>query len=225
MAVVWLVEDDGDIREIALYALQAAGFDATGFACGDAFYKELECTENPPHALILDIMLPGEDGLTILGKLRNQARWHMLPILMLTAKASEFDKVKGLDSGADDYLTKPYGVMELISRVKALLRRSAAAPRGELRFKEISLNPSTRLVTVNNITVPLTFKEYELLHYFLVNANIVLHRDKLLQAVWGYNFEGESRTLDMHVTSLRKKLGDAQYIKTVRNVGYTLGVV
>jgi len=227
MAFIWIVEDDEDIREIALYALRSANFEAMGFECGDSFFAMLEGKETtPPDLVILDIMLPGNNGLAILKKLRQTTRYQTLPIMMLTAKSSEHDKVKGLDLGADDYLTKPFGVMELISRIKALLRRSNHAPSNQefLNFQNIQMNHSHRTVTVDGAVISLTFKEYELLHYLLINTGIVLNRDKILETVWGYDFEGESRTLDMHIKRLRQKLGDAgEHIKTIRNVGYKLG--
>ncbi|MCL2387188.1 MAG: response regulator transcription factor [Defluviitaleaceae bacterium] len=230
MPNIWVVEDDEDIREIVLYALRASNFEATGFESGDTFFVTLENKEvSPPNLVILDIMLSGEDGLTILKKLRQTSRFQTLPILMLTAKSSEHDKVKGLDLGADDYLPKPFGVMELISRVKALLRRSVYSQNTptnsqNLTYQNIQMNHTSRAVTVNDTPITLTFKEYELLHYLLVNAGIVLNRDKILETVWGYDFEGESRTLDMHIKSLRKKLTQAgEHIKTIRNVGYKLG--
>jgi len=227
MPHIWIVEDDEDIREIVLYALRAAGFDTMGLECGRKFFAALENNELPPPDLaILDIMLPGDDGLVILKKLRQNANYKALPVIMLTAKGSEHDKVKGLDLGADDYLTKPFGVMELISRIKALLRRSSVLPNTQQGYshQNIQMNHSRRTVTVDGVPVNLTFKEYELLHYLLVNAGIVLNRDKILETVWGYDFEGESRTLDMHIKSLRQKLGMAGgHIKTVRNVGYKMG--
>ena len=225
MPLIWLVEDDEDIREIALYALQSAGYNTLGFESGTQMFAQLQdSAATVPDLLILDIMLPGMDGLEILRRLRAQARFATLPILMLTAKSAEYDKVKGLDAGADDYMTKPYGVMELISRIKALLRRANATPVLQpLTFQEITLNPTTRSVTVHLAPIALTFKEYELLHCLLRNARIVLKREKILDAVWGYSYEGESRTLDMHIKSLRKKLGEAAvWIKTIRGVGYVI---
>ncbi|MDR0271990.1 MAG: response regulator transcription factor [Clostridiales bacterium] len=219
MKRIWLVEDDEDIREIVLYALNSAGFEASGFERGESFFAEL--AKNKPDLVLLDIMLPGDDGLTVLKKLRNKHR--ELPIIMLTAKGSEHDKVKGLDLGADDYITKPFGVMELISRIKALLRRSKTSS-AEINYQSIQMDTARRIVSVDGLTIALTFKEYELLNYFLTNTGLVLNRDKILEAVWGYDYEGESRTLDMHIKSLRQKLGEAgSYIKTVRNVGYKLG--
>ena len=241
MAHIWIIEDDEDIREIALYALRSANFEAMGFECGDSFFAMLENKETtPPNLVILDIMLPGGwsdashparpcnqgDGLEILKRIRQNPQYQALPIMMLTAKSSEHDKVKGLDLGADDYLTKPFGVMELISRIKALLRRSNHAPTNQefFNFQNIQMNHSCRTVTVDEAVISLTFKEYELLHYLLINTGIVLNRDKILETVWGYDYEGESRTLDMHIKRLRQKLGDAgEHIKTIRNVGYKLG--
>ena len=227
MANIWIVEDDEDIREIALYALRSANFEAMGFECGDSFFAMLENKETtPPNLVILDIMLPGDNGLAILKRIRQNPQYQTLPIMMLTAKSSEHDKVKGLDLGADDYLTKPFGVMELISRIKALLRRSNHAPTNQefFNFQNIQMNHSHRTVTVDGAVISLTFKEYELLHYLLINTGIVLNRDKILETVWGYDYEGESRTLDMHIKRLRQKLGDAgEHIKTIRNVGYKLG--
>ncbi|MCL2839838.1 MAG: response regulator transcription factor [Defluviitaleaceae bacterium] len=222
-----MIEDDEDIREIALYALRTAKFETTGFENGEEFFTALTACDYTPDLIMLDIMLPGDDGLTILKKLRQCPQYKNLPIIMLTAKGSEHDKVVGLDLGADDYLSKPFGVMELISRVKALLRRSqnsTSTPSNELQYQCIQMNHTSRIVLVDGVVLNLTFKEYELLHYLLINTNIVLNRDKILETVWGYDFEGESRTLDMHIKSLRKKLGKAgEYIKTVRNVGYRLG--
>ena len=176
--------------------------------------------------ILLDIMLPGDDGLTVLRRLRNNPQTKSIPVIMLTAKGNEFDKVKGLDAGADDYITKPFGVMELISRVNAVLRRSGAIPEHKEIFSygAITLDNAKHAVFVNDLSITLTFKEYELLHYLMLNAGLVLSRDKLMQAVWGFDFEGESRTLDMHIRTLRQKLKDAgKLIKTIRNVGYRLG--
>jgi len=225
MPHIWIAEDDEDIKEIVLYALRTANYETTGFDNGSDLFSALDKNERP-DLVILDIKMPGDDGLTILKKLRENSEYKNLPVLMLTAKSSEYDKVKGLDLGADDYLTKPFGVMELISRVKALLRRSnfSVDTKQDVAFQNIHMNNIRRVVTVDGENVALTFKEYELLHYFLLNANIVLNRDKILETIWGYEYEGESRTLDMHIKSLRKKLGEAgAHIKTIRNVGYKLG--
>ena len=221
MRKVFIVEDDADIREIVLYALRSAGFEAQGFEKSSEFWPALE--KSLPDLLLLDIMLPGEDGLSILKKLRGDIRTRALPVIMLTAKGSEFDKVKGLDAGADDYIAKPFGVMELISRVNALLRRTGHHA-DTLVYHNIMLDSARRFVAIDGESVNLTYKEYELLYFLLLNAGIVMSRDKILGAVWGWDFEGESRTLDMHVRTLRQKLGPAgEHIKTVRNVGYRLG--
>ena len=221
-----VVEDNTDIRETVLYALTSAGFTASGFENAAKFFKFLENGESEPALVILDIMLPGDDGLAILSKLRQIKRYQKLPIMMLTAKGSEIDKVKGLDLGADDYMTKPFGVMELISRVRALLRRSghSEVESNTLIYQNIRLDHERRKILVDGESITLTFKEYELLYYLFQNVGIVLGRDKLLESVWGYHFEGESRTLDMHIKSLRQKLGiGGEYIKTVRSVGYQFG--
>ena len=226
LANIWIVEDDEDIREIVLYALRAANFEAMGFGSGLSFFAELENGKKSPDLVILDIMLPDNDGLSILKRIRQKSLYSFLPIMMLTAKSSEYDKVKGLDMGADDYLAKPFGVMELISRIKALLRRSNQSSTNQENFSyhNMHMNHINRTVTVDGAVVSLTFKEYELLHYLFINIGIVLNRDKILESVWGYDFEGESRTLDMHIKRLRQKLGDAgEHIKTIRNVGYKLG--
>jgi len=221
MRKIYIAEDDADIREIVLYALRSAGFEAHGFEKGAAFWPALE--QSAPDLLLLDIMLPGEDGLSILKKLRSNTRTKALPVIMLTAKGSEFDKVKGLDLGADDYIAKPFGVMELISRINAVLRRSGQQTE-TLAYQNITLDSARRTVLVDGENVSLTYKEYELLHFLLLNAGLVMSRDKILETVWGWDFEGESRTLDMHVRTLRQKLGPAgEHIKTVRNIGYKLG--
>jgi len=227
MPHIWIVEDDEDIREIVLYALRTASFETLGFENGGDFFAALNGKEAAtPYLVILDIMLPGDDGLTILKKLRQTPDYKNLPVMMLTAKSGEHDKVKGLDLGADDYLAKPFGVMELISRIKALLRRSnfSQSIPPDIAYQNISMNHTSRTVTIDGTAINLTFKEYELLNYMLINTGIVLNRDKILETVWGYDFEGESRTLDMHIKSLRQKLGAAgRHIKTIRNVGYKLG--
>jgi two-component system alkaline phosphatase synthesis response regulator PhoP len=224
MAKVYVVEDDENIREIVLYALKTAGFEARGFEGSGGFFAALD--KAAPELVLLDIMLPGEDGFSILKRLRQLPQAKALPVIMLTAKSQEFDKVKGLDMGADDYVTKPFGVLELISRVNAVLRRAGGAPEAPARLDHggIEIDSSRREVFAGGGAVELTFKEYELLHYLMLNAGLVLTRDKIMRAVWDYSYEGESRTLDMHVRSLRKKLGpSAALIKTVRNVGYKLG--
>ena len=227
MQHILIVEDDADIRETIVYALQSAGFLATGFEKASQFFAHLVADSTVPALVILDIMLPEDDGLSILKQLRQIAKYKSLPILMLTAKSSEIDKVKGLDLGADDYMTKPFGVMELISRIKALLRRSGtqSADPALLIHENIHLQHTKRIVSVDNTPIALTFKEYELLYLLMANTGLVLNREKILETIWGYDYEGESRTLDMHIKSLRQKLGSAsQYIITVRNVGYRFGV-
>ena len=221
MRKIFVAEDDLDIQEIVLYALRSAGFEAQGFEKSTELWPAM--TRALPDLLLLDIMLPGEDGLSILKRLRNTPGTAALPVIMLTAKGSEFDKVKGLDLGADDYIAKPFGVMELISRVNALLRRTGRQSDA-MAYQNIVLDSARRSVLIGGEKVNLTYKEYELLHYLLLNVGLVLSRDKLMEVVWGYDFEGESRTLDMHIRSLRQKLGPAgEHIKTVRNVGYRLG--
>ena len=221
MVKVYIVEDDENIREIVIYALNSAGFSAAGFETGREFFKAIE-TELPALAL-LDIMLPEDDGLAILKRLRNTQRTSKLPIIMLTAKDSEYDKIKGLDMGADDYVSKPFGVMELISRINAVLRRSKVEQITIMGAAGLELDHARREVRVEGELVKLTFKEYELLYYLLLNRGLVMSREKIMASVWGYDFEGESRTVDMHIKTLRQKLGVAgSLIKTVRNVGYKL---
>lgn len=222
MALIYIVEDDKNIAEIESFALKNVGYQVKEFFCARDFYKELE--KQVPDLFLLDVMLPDEDGLEIVRKLKANKRTAVQPIILVTAKTTEIDKVKGLDIGADDYMTKPFGVMELISRVKALLRRSATtAIPSVLTFETISMEEDKHLVTVEGQSCELTYKEYELLKLLLINAGIVTSRDTILERIWGTDFEGESRTLDMHIKTLRKKLGSAgAYIKTVRNVGYIL---
>ena len=222
MAMIYIVEDDENIREIEMFALKNAGYEVQGFECAAAFYARLK--EKVPALVLLDIMLPDEDGLTIVKKLRHTAETRKLPIIMATAKTTEIDKVKGLDIGADDYITKPFGVMELISRVKALMRRSRAMEEERMiRLGPVFMDDEKRTVFVNDEPCELTYKEYELLKLLLLNAGIVASRDMILDRVWGTDFEGESRTLDMHIKTLRQKLGSAgMMIRTVRNVGYML---
>lgn len=223
MATIYIVEDDVNIREIERYALRNSGYDVEEFECGADFFKRLE--QAKPSLILLDIMLPNEDGLDILSRIRGSAETARIPIIMVTAKTSELDKVKGLDQGADDYITKPFGVMELISRVKALLRRTQAGQEGaRLESGDILIENDKHAVFVGGVLCELTFKEYELLKYLLINRGIVLSRDKIMDQVWGFEYEGESRTVDMHIKTLRQKLGAAgARIKTVRNVGYMIG--
>jgi two-component system alkaline phosphatase synthesis response regulator PhoP len=225
---VFIVEDDDNIREIVAYALSSAGFATESFQDGKPFFAAL--TKERPALIILDIMLPGDDGLTILRKLRRSDSMKDIPVIMLTAKGSEFDRVSGLDSGADDYITKPFSVLEVIARVKAVLRRSrdgsgeqdADAP-SKLTVGDVSLDDDRHTVAAGGEAVTLTNKEYQLLRYLMTNEGIVLTRSKLLDQVWGFDYGGESRTIDMHVKSLRQKLkASGAMIKTIRNVGYKM---
>ncbi|NMA65258.1 MAG: response regulator transcription factor [Clostridiaceae bacterium] len=222
--MIYCVEDDRSIRELIIYALKTGGFEAVGFNDSKPFYEALE--KRLPSLILLDIMLPGEDGIEILKNLKNSAKTRNIPVIMLTAKSSEYDKVLGLDTGADDYITKPFGIMEFLSRVKAVLRRTgmSTANSSELSIGQLTMNIEKHYVTVDGKEVVLTFKEFELLRYFLENIGVVFSRDKLLKEVWGYDFEGETRTVDVHIRSLRQKLGDAgSVIETVRGVGYKIG--
>ena len=220
MALIYAVEDDKNILEIEMFALKNSGYQVEGFESAHDFYKSLD--ERMPDLVLLDIMLPDEDGLEIVGKLRRRPDTKKLPIIMVTAKTSEIDKVKGLDMGADDYLTKPFGVMELIARVKAILRRTMEEERF-LSVGDVYLDDEKRMVYVHKEPCALTFKEYELLKLLLHNTGIVVSREIILDRVWGIDFEGESRTLDMHIRTLRQKLGEAgTMIRTVRNVGYMI---
>ncbi len=222
MATIYVVEDDQNIREIESFALKNSGYEVEDFACAADFYKRVERVL--PDLVLLDIMLPDRDGLDILKDLRARVETRRLPIIMVTAKTTEIDKVKGLDQGADDYLAKPFGVMELISRVKALLRRTSGLQEDAvLQFQGLQMDLEKHRVRVEGQTVELTFKEFELLRIFMQNAGIVLQRETLMNKVWGTDYEGESRTLDMHIKTLRQKIGDyGNHIKTVRNVGYRL---
>lgn len=221
--LIYCVEDDTNIRELVLYALKATGFEAVGFSSAADFYQGL--SRQVPDLALLDIMLPDEDGITILKKLKNHREWKELSVIMLTAKAAEYDKVLGLDSGADDYITKPFWVMELISRVKAVLRRMPERKKGQmLVIGELRLDEEKHEVFAGESPVSLTCKEFELLAYLMKNKGFVLSRDKILDAIWGYVYEGESRTVDVHIGSLRHKLGAyGEVIKTIRGVGYKMG--
>ncbi len=222
MALIYVVEDDKSIQEIETFALSSTGYDTKGFDDAASFYRALE--QELPQLILLDIMLPDEDGLTILKKLRRQERTQNIPVIMVTAKTTEIDKVKGLDSGADDYMTKPFGVMELISRVKAVLRRFKVEDKASvLKIGGIVMDTHKHSVTVNGEGCELTYKEYGLLKLLMTNVGIATTRQVILDKVWGTDFEGESRTLDMHIKTLRQKLKDeGSRIKTVRNVGYIM---
>ena len=221
MALVYLVEDDVDIREMEAYALTSAGLSVEAFPESAAFFTALKT--RLPDLVLLDIMLPGTDGMQVMKLLRENAATRAIPIILVTAKTSEADKVKGLDSGADDYLTKPFGIMELVSRCKALLRR-ARRETAILSFGSIELDDDRHRVTVDGQETELTFKEYGLLKFLLENNGTPVTRDRLMETVWGFAFTGETRTVDMHIKTLRKKLGAAgSLIETVRNVGYRIG--
>lgn len=221
--MIYLVEDDDSIRELVLYTLHTAGFEAEGFRNAADFWQALE--KELPQLVLLDIMLPDEDGLHILKRLRAGAETADLPVMMLTAKSSEYDRVVGLDSGADDYMPKPFGMMELVSRVRALLRRAAKPAAEDKLFTagSLAVDVKRRAVTVDGEPVILTYKEFELLCYLLENRGVVLSRDQILTKIWDYNYSGETRTVDVHIRTLRQKLGDAgALIETVRGVGYRL---
>ena len=222
MALSYVVEDDQNIREIERFALQNSGYHVEEFGNAKEFYKRI--ADKLPQLILLDIMLPDEDGLAIIKKLRSMSETKRVPVIMVTAKTTELDKVKGLDLGADDYITKPFGVMELISRVKAVLRRTGESVEEQnLTLGEVSIDCKKHMVTVGDEVCELTFKEYELLKLLMMNAGIVMTRDVIMERVWGIDFEGESRTLDMHIKTLRQKLKDAgSRIKTIRNVGYIM---
>ncbi|MGI5977860.1 MAG: response regulator transcription factor [Candidatus Limivicinus sp.] len=222
--MIWCVEDDADIRDIEVYTLRQTGFSASGFPNGEALFSALK--REKPELIILDIMLPGDDGVTILKRLRSSAETHNIPVIMATAKGMEYDKVQSLDLGADDYLVKPFGMMEMVSRVKAVLRRSGGADAQHvLKAGGLVLNTDEHTVTADGERVNLTYKEYELLKLFLSGPGTAFTREQLFDRVWGENFIGESRTLDMHIRTLRQKLGKyGSLIETIRGVGYKLEV-
>ena len=219
--MIWCVEDDPSIREIEVYALNSTGLEARGFESGEAFWKAL--TTQIPDLVLLDVMLPGEDGVTILQRLRAQEPYRNIPVIMATAKGTEFDKVHSLDLGADDYITKPFGMMEMVSRVKAVLRRAQpkTAP-SLLKLEDLVLDEGRHTVTIGEQRIALTYKEFALLRLFLSHPGMAFSRDQLLQTVWNTDY-AETRTVDMHIRTLRQKLGDyGQYIETIRGVGYRL---
>ncbi len=220
--LIYIVEDDLSIKELESYALINSNFNVGSFDNARGLYEALG--NAIPALIILDIMLPDEDGLSILKKLRSTPLYKNIPVIMVTAKTSEIDAVKGLDLGADDYITKPFGIMELVSRVKAVLRRTQSAPADSVAYKDIVINEAKHIVMANDAEVDLTYKEYEILKLLIINKGIVLTRDKLMENIWGYDFEQGNRTVDVHIQSLRKKLGKAgECIKTIRNVGYKIG--
>lgn len=222
--MIYLLEDDESIRELLCYSLNKTGSVAVGFGTPSAFYAELE--RELPELVLLDVMLPEEDGLTVLSKIRANARTAKIPVIMLTAKDSEFDKVRALDGGADDYVTKPFGVMELVARVKAVLRRSLLEPSASGKSYtagELTLSVDKHEVSVSGEAVVLTLKEFALLQLLFEHRGSVMNRDRILREVWGYEFDGESRTVDVHVRTLRQKLGAAaDVVETVRGVGYKI---
>lgn len=221
MALIYIIEDDDSIREIEEFALMNAGHKVVGFSCAGDFYSRLD--DVIPDLCLVDIMLPDENGNEIVRKLRRNPATKMLPVIMVTAKTTELDLVKGIEDGADDYIKKPFSVMELMSRVKALLRRTKSEDIKELRLDGLLVNKEKHEVTIDGSPIELTFKEYELLSLFILNKGIVLNRDTIMDKVWGTDYEGESRTIDMHVKTLRKKLGEyGSRIKTIRNVGYVI---
>lgn len=220
--MIFCVEDDAGIRDLMIYTLTASGFEAEGFADAREFFAAMRTAR--PELVMLDIMLPGEDGISVLKKLRADPATAELPVIMATAKGNEYDKVIGLDLGADDYLAKPFGMMEMVSRVRAVLRRSRSAePSSELRFGGIVMNTAEHTVTADGQRITLTLKEYELLHKFMTNPGRAFTREQLLAAVWCEDFMGETRTVDVHIGTLRQKLGECgKCIRTVRGVGYRM---
>jgi len=220
--MIWCVEDDSSIRDIEVYALSSTGFDARGFEDGDSFWKALQSEK--PELVVLDVMLPGKDGVTLLKMMKASEELQDIPVIIATAKGTEYDKIQSLDLGADDYLVKPFGIMEMVSRVKAVLRRcKRSAPSNLLKLEGLVLNPDEHTVTVDGERIILTYKEYELLHLFLSQPGIAFTREQLLSSVWNAEYLGETRTVDMHIRTLRQKLGAyGHLIETVRNVGYRL---
>ena len=219
--MIYLLEDDESIRKFVIYALKQTGMEAVGFEFPSEFKKAVESRK--PDLALLDIMLPEEDGISVLKWLRSRADTADLPVIMLTAKSSEYDKVEGLDSGADDYIAKPFGTMELISRIKALLRRTKSAD-AEYSVGKLYVNPSKHIVTVGGESVSLTLKEFEMLCLMLKNRGMVFSRDRLLEEIWGYDYDGENRTVDVHIKTLRTKLRECgALVETVRGIGYKIG--
>ena len=224
LAMIYCVEDDDNIRELVVYTLESTGLEAKGFAEGRSFLEALAF--DTPELVLLDIMLPGEDGMQILRRLKSSSKTKDIPVIMVTAKGTEYDKVIGLDSGADDYVTKPFGMMELVSRIKAVLRRTGRikTDTSELEINGVKIDLKKHEVTADGKTIVLTLKEFELLEKLMKNQNIVLTRDQLLTDIWGYDFDGETRTVDVHIRTLRQKLGEyGSMIETIRGVGYRIG--
>lgn len=223
MALIYILEDDNSVRELESYALQGNGFEVLGFENPKQFYDALK--KEIPDLVVIDVMLPGEDGISITKKLRSSMEYKNIPIVMVTAKDSEIDAIRGLDSGADDYITKPFSVMIFLSRIKAVLRRAGSKDeRKNYTYKTITLDDKKHKVYSDGKEVELTFKEYEILKYLILNKGIAVTREQLLNKVWGYDNESESRTVDSHMLTLRKKLGESgALIETIRHVGYKLG--
>ena len=227
--MIYCVEDEQNICELEVYTLQSVGMEAKGCGSGKELFAELE--KEVPQLIVLDIMLPDEDGISILRRLRADKRYANIPVIMSTAIGTEFDKVKGLDSGADDYIAKPFGMLEMVARIKAVLRRCATSGNASvdnevIKVENLEVNPLEHKVSVDGEEVVLTFKEYELLKKFLLHPGIVFSRDKLLNDIWGYEFTGETRTVDVHIRTLRQKLGTAgDLIETIRGVGYRMAAV
>lgn len=221
--MIYLIEDDKSNRELVLYTLQATGYEAIGFASAEAFWTAMEI--RIPDLVLMDRILPDADGLSILKELRATPKTSHIPVVILTAKGSEYDKVVGLDSGADDYISKPFGMMELVSRIRAVLRRTQTVKSVVHHHKALVVNATDRTVKVEGKPVALTLKEFDLLCYLLESKGMVLTRDAILNRVWGYGFDGETRTVDVHVRTLRQKLGICgKYIETMRGVGYKISV-
>lgn len=221
--MIYCVEDDSAIRDIEVYALRSTGFEAEGLENGEQLFEAI--AKRVPELIILDVMLPGEDGLEILKRIRFSALTRSVPVIMATARGEEYDKITGLDSGADDYLVKPFGMMEMVSRVRAVLRRSGGGESAQklLTLGSLALDPASHTVTVNGQAVTLTLKEFEILRTMLAKPGVVFTRDRLLSEVWGTDYDGETRTVDVHIRTLRQKLGDAgALIGTVRGVGYRM---
>ena len=220
--MIWCVEDDSSIRDIEVYALISTGFEAKSFEDGDSFWNALQSEK--PDLVILDVMLPGRDGVTLLKMMKESEEFREIPVIMATAKGTEYDKIQSLDLGADDYLVKPFGIMEMVSRVKAVLRRCKPVKNAKiLKLEGLVLNPEEHTVTVDGERLVLTYKEYELLYLFLSQPGIAFTREQLLSSVWNAEYLGETRTVDMHIRTLRQKLGEyGHIIETVRNVGYRL---
>ena len=221
--MIYCVEDDSAIRDIEVYALRSTGFEAEGLESGEELFAAIK--KRVPELIILDVMLPGEDGLEILKRIRFSALTRSVPVIMATARGEEYDKITGLDSGADDYLVKPFGMMEMVSRVRAVLRRSGGGESAQklLTLGSLALDPASHTVTVNGQAVTLTLKEFEILRTMMAKPGVVFTRDRLLSEVWGTDYDGETRTVDVHIRTLRQKLGDAgALIGTVRGVGYRM---